>query len=354
MITNILKKVEDYKEISLKHQKRVKNIIALKNKKISHTIAPTPFEILGKNGRCNLLYFKPKCDQGKNPIFITPSIINKYYILDLMDGMSLIQYLTESNTPVYLIDWGVARTIDRQASIEDHILTWLDWGIKKSCTHAKLEKIDLFGQCIGGTFCTIYTAIHPELVNSLILLTTPIDFHDDGLLSIWANKSKIDIEMLGRVWGNIYRGFLKESFQYLKPLDRIKKYHHLYSHSWDENFLNKYMAIDFWVNDCIDIPGSTYVKYIQEFYQQNLLVKGELNLENKKVDLKNIQCPLFVITSNEDNIVSSKSALAILNCVSSKIKKTSIIPGGHIGLLLSSKAKERFWSPISDWIEKEV
>lgn len=352
MITNLIQTVGQLKEHSKKHHRRVKNILNLKNNNISLKIAPTSFEILGKNGRSKLYYFKPKESAGKKPLFITPSIINKYYILDLMEGMSLIEYLTNSNTPVYLIDWGEARTHDRGASLEDHILKWLDWAIKKSCMHAEVDSIDVLGQCIGGTFSTIYTALHPQLVNSLILLTTPIDFHDDGLLSVWANKSNIDIELLGKVWGNVYRGFLKESFQYLKPLDRIKKYNHLYNHSWDEQFLNKYLAINFWVDDCIDFPGPTYTRYIKDFYQNNFLYNDKLIMEGKIVNLGDITCPIFVITSDDDIIVSSHSALSIIEKVNSEIKKAKKINGGHIGLLLSSKAKERLWVPIDQWISE--
>jgi polyhydroxyalkanoate synthase len=334
------------------HKKRVNNIIAIQKNKITPQVAPTPFEVIGKSGRCRLLYFAPIVNENKKPIFITPSIINKYYILDLMDGVSFIQFLNQKNIPIYLLDWGDARTLDRNASLEDHIIHWLHWAVKKSCQHANVLKIDIFGQCIGGTFSTIYAALHHDKVNSLVLLTTPIDFHDDGLLSIWANKSKIDLALLGNMWGNIYRGFLKESFQYLKPLDRVRKYNNLYEHSWNEKFLDRYLAINHWVNDCVDFPGTTYVRYIQDFYQENLLYDGKLKLDNKLVDLKNITCPLMVIASDEDNIVSEKSAAAILDLVNSKRKEYKLIKGGHIGILLSSKARERFWEPVEHWLEE--
>jgi len=72
----------------------------------------------------------------------------------------------------------------------------------------------------------------------------------------------------------------------LKPLDRVRKYNTFFKHSWNEKFLDRYLAINHWVEDCIAFPGSTYVKYIQDFYQKNLLYKGELKLGGELVDLK--------------------------------------------------------------------
>lgn len=345
--------VEKFVDESNKTKKRFEHIIAIQKKEIKPNVGVTPFEVLGKYGRCRLLYFAPIKNEGHSPLFIVPSIINKYYILDLQKGMSFVEYLTSSNIPVYLIDWGEPRLQDRTSTIEDHILHWLDWGILESCTHAGVTKIDLFGQCIGGTFAMIYTALKQEKIKSLIALTAPVNFHDTGLLSVWTNQGKINLEMISDQWGNVYSEFLKESFGMLKPLDRIRKYNNFYKNAWNPKFLNRYLAINHWVDDCIAFPGTTYVKYIQDFYQQNLLYKGELKIGKEVVDLKKIKCPVFVISSKEDIIVPYGSAAALLEVISSEIKELKQINGGHIGIVISSKAKESFWSPIENWIKVE-
>lgn len=336
---------------SLKTQKRFENIMAIQKKTIQPEVAITPFEVIGKFGRCRLLYFSPEKDCGHSPLFVVPSIINKYYILDLMKGMSFIEYLKSANIPVYLIDWGEPRVQDRFATIEDHVMHWLDWAIKESCRHANCEKIDVFGQCVGGTFSMIYAALKPEQIKSLIALTAPVSFHDSGLLSAWTNQGTINLELISEQWGNVYREFLKESFSMLRPLDRVRKYQNFLKHAWNEKFLDRYLAINQWVDDCIAFPGQTYVKYIQDFYQKNSLYKGELKIGNEIVNLENITCPVLVISSKEDNIVPFESAAVLLEKVSSTKKELKQIKGGHIGIVISSKAKENFWSPIENWVK---
>jgi polyhydroxyalkanoate synthase len=336
-----------------KTQKRLTNIIAINTKSITPKVALTPYEVIGKFGRCRLLYFSPEKNEGHPPLFVVPSIINKYYILDLMKGASFIEHLKYSNVPVYLIDWGEPRVQDRSATIEDHIMHWMDWAVKESCRHASVKKIDLFGQCIGGTFAAIYTSLRPDNVKSIVALTAPINFHDEGLLSTWANKSSLDLEKIGSLWGNVYKEFLKESFHMMKPLDRVRKYNAFLKHAWNEKFLDRYLAINHWVDDCIAFPGSTYVKYVQDFYQKNLLYKGELKIGDEVVNLKNISCPVLVISSLEDNIVPIESALALLDLVSSKTREAKQISGGHIGIVISSKAKDHLWLPVENWIKQE-
>jgi polyhydroxyalkanoate synthase len=347
---------EIYKSLlseTTKTQKRLSNIIAINTKAISPQVAVTPFEVIGKYGRCRLLYFSPAKDEGHPPLFVVPSIINKYYILDLMKGASFIEHLKNSNVPVYLIDWGEPRVQDRFATIEDHIMHWMDWAVKESCRKAGVKKIDLFGQCIGGTFAAIYAALRPDSVKSVVALTAPINFHDEGLLSTWANKSNLDLKKIGDLWGNVYKEFLKESFHMMKPLDRVRKYNNFIKHSWNEKFLDRYLAINHWVDDCIAFPGSTYVKYVQDFYQKNLLYKGELKIGEEQVNLKNITCPVLVISSLEDNIVPIESALALLDLVSSKTREAKQISGGHIGIVISSKARDQLWMPVENWIKHE-
>jgi polyhydroxyalkanoate synthase len=336
-----------------KNQKRIENIIAITTKELKAEVATTPFEVLGKFGRCRLLYYSPKADMDNPPLFIVPSIINKYYILDLMKGASFIEHLKNANVPVYLLDWGEPRTQDRLASIEDHVLHWLDWAVRESCRHANVESLDLFGQCIGGTFASIYTALRPEKVKSLIAFTAPVSFHDEGLLSTWTNQGNINLELISGQWGNVYREFLKESFSMLKPLDRFRKYNNFFKHSWNSKFLDRYLAINTWVDDCIAFPGTTYVRYIQDFYQKNLLFKGELKVGDEEVLLSNINCPVFVIGSQDDEIVPFESAATLIDLVSSDVKELKQINGGHIGIVISSKAKENFWIPVEKWVKNE-
>jgi polyhydroxyalkanoate synthase len=66
------------------------------------------------------------------------------------------------------------------------------------------------------------------------------------------------------------------------------------------------------------------------------------------IDLKKITAPLLTIVA--DDLVSPESTLAITDYVSSKDKASRTIPGGHIGLCISTKAHEKLWPEAAKWI----
>lgn len=336
---------------------RLRNLTLLKSPYFKGDIAGTPYKTLGKRGRSRLLKFSPT--PGITPsgkcLFITPSLINRYYILDLYKGCSFIENLCDHGHTTYLIDWDDARPQDRFATIEDHILNWMDWGIEKALKDFGSEKIHLMGQCIGGTFAAIYASLFPEKVGSLVLLTAPIDFHVDGHFYRWANDASVNVDEMADVMGNISSDFLNQTFKMLTPMGEVKQFQNLIKHSWDTQFVKKHAAMTSWISDNINFPGKTYKRFISSFYQNNELVKGEFVLEQgeseKVIDLKNITAPVLCFHAQGDIIVPSDSATAIFKYTNSKTYHQVALGGGHIGCVVSNKHQKKMWAETQEWLK---
>lgn len=332
---------------------RLRNLTLLKSPYFKGDIAGTPFTSLGSRGRSRLLKFLPT--SGITPsgkaIFITPSLINRYYILDLLKGCSFIENLCDHGHTVYLIDWGEPRPQDRFATIEDHILNWMDWGIEKAREDAGLEKIHLLGQCIGGTFGAIYTALHPEKIKTLTLITAPIDFHIDGTFYRWANDANVNVDEMSEVWGNISSDFLNQTFKMLTPLGELKQFQNLIKNSWNTEFVRKHAAMTSWISDNINFPGKTYKRFITSFYQNNELIKGTFSLGENKVDLKKIEVPTLCFYANGDIIVPAESATAISQFIDPLAYHEVALGGGHIGCVVSNKHQKKMWAETETWLK---
>ena len=334
-----------------KNTKRAVNLCRLFGNFIDEEVAPSPYWVKGRRGRCRLLYFNPMpgIEQNDQVVLLTPSLINRYYILDLYNGCSIVQGLLEKGIQVYLIDWGVPRIQDQFAGIEDHILGWLNWAVDEVRRDTEKEKIKLFGQCVGGTFATIYTALYSHKIESLALLTTPIDFKVKGILGTWANLSQVDLSQMVDVWGNIKEDFLDKSFKMIHPMGEVKKKKNLLSLSWDDAFIKKYYAIEKWLKDGVPFPGKAYEKFIKDFYINNLLIKNEYILDGNEVDLENIDCPVVNIFASNDSIVPPKSVRDLRHHISSSDYKEVALGGGHIGCVISDKYREILMKNLSEW-----
>lgn len=322
----------------------------LKKETFLEDIATTPFEIVGFKKRARLLLYQSS-KEIKHNIFIVPSLINQYYILDLYPGCSLIEELLAEGYSVTLLDWQNPRPLDRFMNLEEHIFDLIDWGVNESQRITNNDKKwSILGHCIGGTFSLVNQSFHQRTDISFINLVTPVDFDNNSILSFWSKQVPVDLGSMTSHWGQVYHEFLQLSFRLMDPMDNIIKYKNFWTRLTDKKFLKKYYAIDFWIKDRMDFPGIAYKEFIEKFYRKNSLVKGLLELKDSKIELKNIKQPILLVTANGDNIVEDNSAKAILGRVSGFVEEVEL-PGGHIGCLLGAQSRNILVEKINQFIE---
>ena len=72
------------------------------------------------------------------------------------------------------------------------------------------------GICMGGTFCVIYSALHPDKIQNLITTVTPTNFDTDkGLLHIWMRE--VDVDRWWNSFGNMPGDMMNFGFLLLNP-----------------------------------------------------------------------------------------------------------------------------------------
>lgn len=347
---------------------KVKNYLLLKSNYFEKSFAGTPYTVVGKKGRCRLLKFHSTAgiEKRNEALFVIPSLINRYTVLDLGKGLSFIETLVDHGHTVYVLDWGEPRVQDCFATIEDHLFTWLSWGVSEAkedfshiATNGK-KTFHLFGQCLGGTLATLYTSLqgqvdHFEDVDSLILLTTPIDFSAPGTFKLWTDKGSVDVNEMIDLWGNIDRNFLDQTFKMLTPMGGVRSLQTLWKKGWDRDYVEKHALLEKWVNDSIHFPGHTYKTFVGDFYGENKLFKNQFSLkskDNKTLQVKgeNIRIPILNLYAQNDIIVPKESCLGLSQWVSSSEIKEVPLGGGHIGCVISEKHQKVLWSETLHWL----
>ena len=70
-------------------------------------VGGTPHDVVWTENKWRLLRFRPVGElRHKTPILLVPSLINRWYVLDLAPGRSFAGWLVEQGHDVYIIDWG--------------------------------------------------------------------------------------------------------------------------------------------------------------------------------------------------------------------------------------------------------
>jgi polyhydroxyalkanoate synthase len=274
---------------------------------------------------------------GLPPLLIVYAMVNRPYVLDLQPDRSTICGLLQAGIDVYLLDWGTPERADRWATLDDYVCGH----VGRAVDHLRAEHraVDLLGVCQGGTLALCHAALEPDSVRRLVTMVTPVDFHTpENLLSKWARS--IDVDRLVDTVGNVPGELLNATFLALMPFRlTLAKYLALADQADDDAALATFLRMEKWIFDSPDQPGEAFRQFVREFYQRNAFVAGTLELGGRRVDLRNVRMPVLNVLATRDHLVPPSASRPLARLVGSDAYEERAIPGGHIGIYVSSAAR---------------
>ncbi|MBD1934054.1 MULTISPECIES: class III poly(R)-hydroxyalkanoic acid synthase subunit PhaC [Cyanophyceae] len=348
--------MHDFTELTQKLFKGVESFSRLREEDIQ--IGVTPKEEVYREDKVVLYRFTPKVEHSLNiPILIVYALVNRPYIVDLQEGRSLVANLLNLGMDVYITDWGYPSRSDRFLTLDDYINGYINNCVDVLRDRHNLEQINLLGICQGGAFSLCYSSIYPEKVKNLITMVTPVDFHiKEGLLNVWGGSTlgsqALDVDLMVDTLGNIPGDFMNLEFLLLKPFQLgIQKYIDLLDTIESEDKLLNFLRMEKWIFDSPDQAGEAYRQFMKDFYQGNKLIKGQVEIGEKRVNLENIRIPILNIYAEQDHLVPPASSLALEKYIGSKDYTVRSFPVGHIGMYVSSKVQRDLPPTIVDWLK---
>lgn len=316
------------------------------------TVGATPRDEVWTHRKTTLWRYRSTKRRHPVPVLLVFALINRPDIFDLRPGHSFVEYLLEQGFDVFLLDWGVPDDEDADLGLEYYVCDELASGVRETLLECGAEELTLLGWCIGGTLCTMYCALEPNgPVRNLVLLTTPIDT-TGSRYSSWIARDSFDADLVAESYGAIPGNLVDWANKMLKP---VTNFYTTYRQLWDSVLegnakRDAYQSMARWVADNPPFPGAAYREWITWMYKENRLVRTRLRLRDRLVDLRNIQQNLLVITAGADHIAPRENSVPVLNAVSSEDVTHFDRPGGHIGLMAGSKARNGIWPDIVEWL----
>jgi polyhydroxyalkanoate synthase len=316
-------------------------------------IATTPKTEVYAEDKLRLFHYDRDTDaQVKTPVLIVYALVNTYKMLDLQPDRSYIKNLLNLGLDVYLIDWGTPSKGDRYLNMDDYINGYINNCVDVIRKKHKAEKINIISICQGGTFSVIYTALHQNKIKNLITQVTPIDFStNDGLLFRWAKDMNFD-KLVEGYDGLIPGDFLNEGFNMLKPTQQFQKQQTLVNVLDDKDKLLNFLRMEKWIVESPAQAGECYRQFMKDLYQKNLLVKNELVVGGKKVNLKNIICPVLNVYATQDHLVPPAASIPLCDNIASTDKETYSFAGGHIGVFVGGKSQKELAPAVANFLKK--
>ena len=325
-------------------------------------VGATPKEEIWRDGKVSLHHYLPLEDAPPKtgPVLIVYGLIGRYTMADLQEDRSLVRNLLARGVDLYLVDWGHPSRADQFLTLDDYVDWYLDDCVDAIRKAHGVDAITLLGICEGGVFSTLYAALHPEKVSNLILTITPIDFHADrddsdvthGFINLWTrNLEDDDIHRMIDAFGNLPGEIVASVFQMMTPVRTLTKYNiDLLDAAEDDKKLLNFLRMEKWLADRPHHPGAAARQWLIDLYKENRLVQGTLELSGRRVNLKSVTMPVLNVYALKDHIIPPPTSTALGKHVGTDDYTELPLPGGHVGVYVSSKSQGIVANAVYDWL----
>lgn len=315
-------------------------------------VATTPKELVWQRDKVKIFHYQRpdgKAVKCKTPVLVSFAMLNRHDVLDLQQDRSLMRRLLLEGLDIYIMDWGYPTRADRYLTMEDYILGYMNDAVDFVRKRHGLKQIHKMGICQAGTYSMMYASLFPQKLKTLTTYVAPFDFSTDAcMLYKWTKYIDVDamVDTLGVVPGEM----LDSAFGMLKPSMNISKYMGVMDSLDSKEKVLNFLRMEHWKSDLPAITGEMYRKYIKDLFRDNKLIKGEMELDGMKVDLKKMTVPYLNVYATEDNIIPNESTLAIMDKIGSKDKTEYAFPGGHIGVFVGGKSQKELAPAVAKWV----
>lgn len=325
-------------------------------------IALTPKDVVFQRDSMTLYRYRPLVETPlRTPLLITYAMFGRYTMIDLEEQRSMVQKLLSRGLDVYVIDWGMPKRAARWLDTNDFVNGYLDECVDIVRARSHVESIHLLGICQGGVFSLCHAALHPHKIKGLVLIVTPVDFHADldqpqtatGYMNRWARAARDeDIDLFTEAWGLVPKSVVATTFMMMSPVEHAFKYGPALAAIVDDaDKLKSYLRMERWIADRPECPGELMREWLRDFYKHNLLVKNEIVLGGRRVDLGNVNAPILNVFAAADAIVPPSCSRGLAGRTGSSDYRELVVPGGHIGAFVGSRAQALLGPTIADWVQ---
>lgn len=340
------------REIGRRMDRLAQGVIAYRENSFERTLETPP--AAWREGNTRLLDYghthRSARKRGARAVLVIPSLINRWEVLDLTAEKSLLRAMAAEGLRPYLVDWGTPDDEERKFDAAAYV--------------ARLERAAAFvgkrsrrapavlGYCMGGTLAVALAARQPRRVAGLALMAAPWDFHADKTGHAFLLSAGPILAQLADKLGELPVDVLQTLFWSLDPWLAVKKFGRFLGLDPQGDSAREFVLLEDWLNEGAPLAGPTARDCLIGWYGDNLPGTGQWMVGGKKIVPRKIKRPALVMIPSGDRIVPPLSAAALVDPKRGLKNATRLdVPLGHIGMVVSGRARELCWTPLIDWLK---
>jgi polyhydroxyalkanoate synthase len=303
------------------------------------------YRVLWQRGSARLIDLAPEATDAV-AVMMIPSLINKFYILDLYPGASLAEYLLAQGYRPLILDWGMPGAAEMDFATADYITAYAIPALE-ALRAAHDGPITLLGYCMGGIFAVAIAQLAGFLVDGLILLATPWDFSAEDTPRILldpAAQTMLRATIQGM--NPVPTPVTQTLFHLINPWHVQKKYAKFLTLTGAAR--QHFLAVEAWVNDGVPLVHSVAEECFVDWPQGNILANHQWKVGRKWIAPEAIPCPALALIPEHDAIVPKGTALPLTKLL--KRCEVKMPTTGHVSMVAGDRAEAECWEPIRQWL----
>jgi len=304
---------------------------------VGGNLALTAGSVVLRTDVCELIHYRPTTEQVyETPIVIVPPTINKYYVLDLAPGRSIVEHRLGEGHQVFMVSW---RNPDREHGHFDFD-TYAEAVLEARQAASEIAghaSAHLMAACSGGMIgagTLGHLAAEGRLgeVASLTLMVCAIDNRQAGTAAAITTKEIAATAVAHSARQGYLEGeALASVFAWLRPNDLIWNY-----------VINNYMlgkeppAFDilYWNQDTVRLAAGLHRDFVLLAMKNALTKGGAFTVLRSPVDLGKVTLDTYIIAGSNDHIVPWPSAYASTQLFGGETRFV-LSASGHVQALIN-------------------
>lgn len=290
--------------------------------------------------------------QGAPLVLLVPSLINRYYVLDLTPELSFARYLKAQGMHVYIVDWGVPGETEQgyncASYVSEHLATMAEW-IKRS----EDEHLTLAGYCMGGLLTLALACARPDLVDALACFATPWDYSVPDFPRIALPEHEVvNMRKYIAAHETLPAEAIHTLFHLANPYAFQAKLRDFQRMKAGGREMQDFLAIEQWVQDGVPMTRGVAEDCLIAWGQQNHTATLQWRACGRVVNPSHLAIPVFIAAPTEDRIVPTSSALPLAKlCRNATVVQPA---SGHVSMVVGKHRKSALWEPFASWLKAQT
>jgi len=316
---------------------RVPSMVPADAYEVGKDLAVTPGGVVHATEQFELIQYQPSTESvHRYPLLIVPPMINKFYIVDLAPGRSMVEFLVAQGHQVFVVSWRNPDARHRDWGLDTYggaIVAALD--AVRAITGA--AKASVCALCSGG-IATAMVAAHLSVAGrlgelaSLCLGVTVLDQDQAGTAGAVIDENTAAAALAASAARGYLDGrTLAEVFAWLRPDDLIWNY-------WVNNYLQgrppPAFDILYWNADTTRLPAALHRDFIKLGLANALTKADQATMLGSPVDLSKVDLDAYVIAGVADHLCPWQSCYRTTQLLGGPARFV-LSTSGHIAALVN-------------------